>query len=451
MNESKYFLPYQIRWLKDQSPIKIWEKSRRIGATYVQAYEDVREAAQNKWDVWFSSADESAAREYILYCAKWAKLFDKAANYLGVVVLDSDKDIKAYVVTFANGRRINALSSNPKAFRSKGGKVILDEFAWHEDAGALWAAARPCITWGFPLRILSTHNGTNCRYYKFIESVNNGKLNWSHHITKIQLAVDEGLVDKILGRKATDEEKEQWLKEQRENCFDENTWLQEYCCIPVDEASAFITYEMLSACERDDILWEGTVPVSTSMGDLYGGMDIGRKKDLSVIWLIEKLGHVKYTRFVKVMEKAPFSVQREVLFEILKHPRVRRFCIDATGIGMQLSEEAQDAFGKYKIEAVTFTNTVKEDLCYGLKNSIEDRLLYIPADFEIREDFHSIRKITTSSGNIRFDVAASEARGHADRFWACALANHAASDKSSGPIYVASRKRRESVELTRGF
>ncbi len=451
MNESKYFLPYQIRWLKDQSPIKIWEKSRRIGATYVQAYEDVREAAQNKWDVWFSSADESAAREYILYCAKWAKLFDKAANYLGVVVLDSDKDIKAYVVTFANGRRINALSSNPKAFRSKGGKVILDEFAWHEDAGALWAAARPCITWGFPLRILSTHNGTNCRYYKFIESVNKGKLNWSHHITKIQLAVDEGLVDKILGRKATDEEKEQWLKEQRENCFDENTWLQEYCCIPVDEASAFITYEMLSACERDDILWEGTVPVSTSMGDLYGGMDIGRKKDLSVIWLIEKLGHVKYTRFVKVMEKAPFSVQREVLFEILKHPRVRRFCIDATGIGMQLSEEAQDAFGKYKIEAVTFTNTVKEDLCYGLKNSIEDRLLYIPADFEIREDFHSIRKITTSSGNIRFDVAASEARGHADRFWACALANHAASDKSSGPIYVASRKRRESVELTRGF
>ncbi len=461
MNVSKYFLPYQIRWLKDSSPIKIWEKSRRIGATYVQAYEDAREAAQGLWDVWFSSADESAAREYILYCAKWAKLFDKAAKYLGVVILDSDKDIKAYMVTFANGRRINALSSNPKAFRSKGGKVILDEFAWHEDAETLWAAARPCITWGFPLRILSTHNGTNCRYYKFIDGVKKGKLNWSHHITQIQLAVDEGLVDKILRRKATDEEKAAWLKEQRESCFDENTWLQEYCCIPVDEASAFMTYEMLLACERDDILWEGTVPdlraqavesgLSPSTGDLYGGMDIGRKKDLSVIWLIEKLGHVRYTRLVKVMEKASFSVQRETLFEILKHPRLRRFCIDATGIGMQLSEEAQDAFGKYRVEAVTFTNAVKEDMGYGLKNSIEDRLLYIPADFEIREDFHSIRKVTTSSGNIRFDVAASEARGHADRFWACALANHAASDKSSGPIHVTSKKRRESYEITRGY
>lgn len=447
MNESRYFLPYQVRWLNDQSPIKIWEKSRRIGATYVQAYEDVREAAQNKWDIWFSSADESAAREYILYCAKWARLFDRAAEYLGLVVLDSEKDIKAYVVTLANGRRINALSSNPKAFRSKGGKVILDEFAWHEDAEALWAAARPCITWGFPLRILSTHNGTNCRFYRFIDGVKKGKLHWSHHITQIELAVNEGLLDKILRHKATDEEKTAWLKEQRESCFDENTWLQEYCCIPVDEVSAFLTYEMITNSERDDLL----IPLEAITGDLYGGMDIGRKKDLSVIWLIEKLGHVKYTRLVRVMEKAPFSMQSETLFEFLGHPRMRRFCIDATGIGMQLSEEAQDAFGKYKVEAITFTNAVKEDMGYGLKNSIEDRLLYIPSIFEIREDFHSIRKITTSSGNIRFDVAASEARGHADRFWACALANHAASNKNSGPIHVASRKRRESYELVGGF
>jgi len=462
LNDKKYFLQYQIDWLKDESPIKIWEKSRRIGASYVQSYEDVRDCVKKKVTaVWFSSADESAAKEYILYAEKWTKLFNAAAKYLGEIVLDDAKNIKTFAIEFANGAKIHALSSNPKAFRSKGGKVILDEFAWHEDQERLWAAARPCITWGFPLRILSTHNGTNCRYYKFIDGVKKGKLHWSLHTTTIQDAVNQGLVDKILGRKAADKEKEAWLREQRESCFDENTWLQEYCCIPVDEASAFITYEMLSSVERDDILWEGTVPdlraqavesgLSPSTGDLYGGMDIGRKKDLSVIWLIEKFGHVKYTRLVKIMEKTPFSVQRETLFEILKHPRMRRFCIDATGIGMQLSEEAQDAFGKYRVEAVTFTNTAKEDMGYGLKNSIEDRLLYIPSDFETREDFRSIRKVTTTSGNIRFDVAASEARGHADRFWACALANHAASDKSSGPINTASRKRRESYGLIRGF
>jgi len=41
--KEKYFLPYQIDWLNDNSQIKVWEKSRRIGATYVQAYEDVRD------------------------------------------------------------------------------------------------------------------------------------------------------------------------------------------------------------------------------------------------------------------------------------------------------------------------------------------------------------------------------------------------------------------------
>lgn len=474
MNDRKYFLPYQIDWLKDESPIKIWEKSRRIGATYIQSYEDVRDVIKKTVPaVWFSSADESAAKEYILYAEQWTRLFHAASKYLGEVVLDPDKNIKTFVIEFANGAKIHALSSNPKAFRSKGGKVVLDEFAWHEDQERLWAAARPCITWGFPLRILSTHNGTSCRFFKFIDGVKKGRLHWPLHTTTIQDAVHQGLADKILGRKASDEEKDRWLKEQRESCFDENTWLQEYCCIPVDEASAFITYEMLSSVERDNILWDGTGPdltppliplfakegeggvvesgMSPTSGDLYGGMDIGRKKDLTVIWLVEKLGLVRYTRFVKIMEKTPFNIQRETLFEILKHPRLRRFCIDATGLGMQLGEEAQDAFGRYKVEPVTFTNTVKEDLAYGLKNSIEDRILYIPPDFEIREDFHSIRKITTSSGNIRFDVTASEARGHADRFWACALANHAAGDKSTGPIHVAGRKRREGADLTRGF
>ena len=67
--KDNYFMPYQQRWLDDKSKIKIWEKSRRIGATYVQSYEDVRDCVNRKVPaVWFSSADESAAKEYIDYC-----------------------------------------------------------------------------------------------------------------------------------------------------------------------------------------------------------------------------------------------------------------------------------------------------------------------------------------------------------------------------------------------
>jgi phage FluMu gp28-like protein len=445
---NQYFLPYQLRWLADESPIKIWEKSRRIGATYVQSYEDVRDCVSKKVPaVWFSSADESAAREYIAYCEQWTKLFNMAAKPLGQVVIDSEKDIKAFVIEFANGTKIHALSSNPKGFRSKGGKVVLDEFAHHDSQDDLWKAARPCITWGFPLRILSTHNGKNCRYYKFVEETQRGKLSWSLHTTPIQLAVAEGLVDKILGKVASEEEKEAWLDEQQSNCFDENTWQQEYCCIAIDEATAFLTYELIHSCELDNLLFSELSGIS---GDLFVGMDIGRKKDLSVIWLLEKLGNVKYTRKVIELEKTPFHLQEEILSSVLKHKTLRRCCIDATGLGMQLAESAQRNFGQYRVEPITFTAKAKEELAYNLRTNFEDKTIYIPSDNTLREDLHSVRKVTTISGNIRFDVANTEAAGHADRFWALALALYAA-HTNAGPIYVTSRQKRETYDTTKYY
>ncbi|MDQ7799547.1 MAG: terminase family protein [Candidatus Edwardsbacteria bacterium] len=444
-----YFLPYQTEWLNDRSPIKIWEKSRRIGATYIQSYEDVRDCVAGTVPaVWFSSADESAAKEYISYCEMWVKVFHAVAESRGQVLLDPARDIKTFVIEFASGRKIHALSSNPKAFRSKGGKVVLDEFAWHDDPDRMWAAARPAITWGHPLRILSTHNGTNCRFYRSIEDIKKGKLSWKLHTVPIQKAVDEGLLDKIMQKKATAEEKAAWLEDLRNDCVDENTWLQEYCCIAVDEASAFLPYEMIADCEDKHCL----MPLEDTTGDLYLGYDVGRRKDLSVMWVLEHLGNALYTRMFKVMEKTPFKHQREALYSALAHPRLRRACIDNTGIGMQLAEEAQDAFGKYRVEAVTFSNSSKEEMAFGVKNGMDDRMLIVPDEFDIREDLHSIRKVTTAAGNVRFDVTASEARGHADRFWALALGKHAAGlGSKAGIITVTTRRRRDSSRIMKGY
>lgn len=443
-------MPYQIDWLNDDSKVKLWEKSRRIGATYVQAYEDVRDCVLKKVPaVWFSSADESAAKEYILYCSQWAKIFDKGARDLGEIILDNVQAIKTLTIEFSNGTRINALSSNPKAFRSKGGKVVLDEFAFHKDQLALWKAAKPAITWGFPLRILSTHNGKQNLFYKFIESIKQSKLNWAHHKTDIYTAVDQGLVDKILGHKTTKEERDKWLKETEEDCFDNSTWLEEYCCIPVDESTAFLTYDQIFAVESDDLLCDFASLRQTNKS-LFLGFDIARKKDLSVIWIVELVSNMLLTRVVKVMDKVPFNHQREILFDFLQLPNLRRACIDATGLGMQLAEEAQQVFGRFKVEPVTFTGKVKEELAFDLLTKFQDRLIKIPADKNIREDLHSIKKVVTSSNNIRFDVSQSEVSGHADRFWALALAIHAAKSQA-GPVFINSKRKRDSYKLIEKF
>jgi phage FluMu gp28-like protein len=151
------------------------------------------------------------------------------------------------------------------------------------------------------------------------------------------------------------------------------------------------------------------------------------------------------------MEKTPFRVQRETLFPVLAHPRMRRACIDETGLGMQLAEESIEEFGRARVEAVTFNPRVKEDLAYRVRERMEDRRLLIPADSSIRDSFHSIKKVTTVAGNVRFDVDASEATGHADDFWAAALAVHAAQELGSAPVRIVTSGPREISHAIRSY
>ena len=426
MSEKKYFLPYQERWLKDKSRLKIWEKSRRIGATYVQAYEDVRDAATDRgMDVWFSSADISAAREYILYCAQWARLLNIAAKDLGEIVLNSDKDIKALAIELSNGKRIHGLSSNPRAFRSKGGKVVLDEFAFHEDQDALLKSAKPAVSWGYPLRILSTYNGKGNLFYRLVKQSKDpaARSKWSVHTTPITSAVAEGLADKIHNRKLTDAERAEWIAEQRAGMANDDAFNEEYMCIPADGASAWLPWDLIQACESEN----AGKPEKYENNGCYVGMDIGRRRDLTVIWVIE-MDRTKalWTREVVKLKGASFLHQKEEFARIMSSYKVVRACIDQTGMGEAVVEDLKRRFGKYKVEGVLFTNSLKLDLANGIKMAFETGLCRIPSgDTDIRNSHNSVKRILTSAGNPRFDADRNEA-GHADAFWAHALAIHAA-------------------------
>lgn len=422
-----YFMPYQIAWLRDRSRLKIVEKSRRVGFTYVQSYEDMLDAARadNPLDVWFSSADESAAKEYIRYVAQWARIFRIAATDLGETVISKDDDIKALTVEFATGKRINALTSNPKAFRSKGGKLVLDEFAFHGDQEAMWKAARPIITWGFPARVLSTYNGKGNRYYRMVSEAKKALAEgrdplWNLHTVTIEDAVRDGLADRIMGRELTPAERQAWLDAERESCGDEDTWQQEYMCNPVDEASAWLPWELIVGCEHPDA---GKME-HLERGETYLGWDVARTQDKSVLWVIERVGDVRWTRLVKVMRRTSFAEQLDAFDGLMRLFNCRRACIDKTGLGMPIVEEAQARWGTFRVEGVTFNGEVKQHMATHGKQLFEDKLVRIPVSREIRDSHHAVRKLTTVAGNPRFDADRNEA-GHADEFWAHMLALHA--------------------------
>ncbi len=111
---------------------------------------------------------------------------------------------------------------------------------------------------------------------------------------------------------------------------------------------------------------------------------------------------------------------------MIAHPRVRRASLDQTGIGLALVERLQDKFGS-KVEGITFSAPLKEEMSVRVRRRMEERLDKIPENSpEIERDFAAVKREMTSSGNLRFDAERTDA-GHADIYWAKALADHAAS------------------------
>jgi phage FluMu gp28-like protein len=127
---------------------------------------------------------------------------------------------------------------------------------------------------------------------------------------------------------------------------------------------------------------------------------------------------------VRVLEQTPFSMQEDVLHELLRDPSIKRLCIDSTGIGAMLAERLKQRW-RWRVEGVNFTSAVKSEIAMPLVRLFQDRLIRIPADPTIREDLHKVRRVVTASGNVRLDASRDDG-GHADRFWALALAYHAA-------------------------
>src|SRR5882757_9046146 len=85
-------LPYQIRWMADESSIKIAEKSRRIGLTWTEAAASALAATASKgMDTWYLGYNRDMALEFIETAAAWARQFNKAALAIEEIALEDER------------------------------------------------------------------------------------------------------------------------------------------------------------------------------------------------------------------------------------------------------------------------------------------------------------------------------------------------------------------------
>jgi len=294
-----YFLPYQERWILDESPLRIIQKSRQVGITYADAYDSRPQGQRPRRsprcvDLISRSAQ---AKLYLEDCKYWAVFLHLYFLDLGLLILDEKTNSSAYALQFANGRRIYCLSSNPNALAGKRGHVKLDEFALHQDQRLLYRIAKPVTTWGGQLSIISTHRGIGTLFHQIIREIleKGNPMGWSLHTVPLQIAVEQGLVERINRKTGSSESREQFLKRLRAECIDEEQWLQEYCCIPADESSAFFSYDMINSCEDPTLNLMTLDQLAEYCNQnpkctLYLGLDVARKTNLCVFDVGEKLG-----------------------------------------------------------------------------------------------------------------------------------------------------------------
>lgn len=431
------FLPYQRRWICDESPLKIMEKSRQIGMSWSAACRVVRHHLRQTRPShsWVASRDEVQAKLFLDDCRKFARWFERFATGRNRTSLT--KNTRGANLEFTNGSVIHSLSSNPDAQAGKRGNRILDEFALHPNPKQLYSIALPGITWGGQLEIISTHRGSANFFNELIGEIRFGgnPKSFSYHRVTLEDALDQGFLEKLQAKlppndRRLEMDRAAYFDFVRSTCPDEATFQQEYMCNPMDDRSAFMGWDLLLSCEYDDrTAWEISLPYDfwadvTISSDCYLGVDIGRDRDLTVFWLLETIGGVAFTRRVECCANEAFRNQEKVLHDFLAIPTLRRICIDQTGIGRQFAERAREIFGNDRVEGVSFSANFKEVLAYSLKVAFENQRIRIPRDRAIEADLQSIRREVSPSGTLKFSAEAG-INGHADRFWALALAWHA--------------------------
>lgn len=489
-----------------ESGILILHWSRQIGKSFTLASWAVDRLLTQlqKYDAWLitvlsNSRDNGA--EFVIKC-------QDVCNKMGMVLAggsmkqigdamvynaqDESPDVRyenmrmeVRVTLTVNGRerigRIKVLAANPRTARGFSGDLILDEFAFHEDSNAIWEAAEPILSSNpeFLCRIASTGNGKHNMFFRMASGAgpNNGEVFLSTAGFKVSRVTRSEAWK--MGVKVYDPNTRKPITpdEARKKALDKRAYDQNYECKFNDENMALLTHELIQGALRegipiDDQEWSkvSIARMYRAEGDLFLGQDVGRNRDISVQVVLEKLGQTRRVIAMLRMSGMRLPAQQKQLGIVCQMPKFRGGRIDMTGLGLGLVEYAQEEEWGHNVIGVNFSSTepindfikaegrkaekarVTENMATSLLQTFEDKAIefLVELDADAIDDLRKPERITSPGGRVSIAAVRDEA-GHADHFWAVALAIRASEDvRESGKIHTFDNIRRSLVIVSRG-
>ena len=426
-DEPVRFESYQAAFLATRAPYRCVEKSRQVGYSWLFACEAIaRSHLRDAHNSIFVSYNLSDSKEKIAYAAQLHE--ELPLEFQKKKVIDSKLELGFR--SNSSSKRVSRIISHPsRAPRGKKGDIYLDELAHYANDREVYKGSTALILRAKgQMTVCSSPLGRRGQFWEIARqelqpygSYWRQKVPWwlcSFFCVDVVTASRDAL-------KMTTEERvarfgTQGIKEQFSS-LPLDDFQQEFEVIYVDEAMSFFPYELILPATNDSLELADDFSQVKQLGRLHAGFDVGRKRDFSELAIFDELDDGRFIcRLLKRYDKVKFQIQEASLRQMLNMLPIGRMLIDQNGIGMHLTENLTDDYPQ--VEGVTFTGPSKETWATDFKIGLQKSKIVLPRDRELVSQIHSIRRTITPAGRTQLMSTDPADKGHADRFWACALA-----------------------------
>ena len=406
-------------------------KSRQVGLTYYfagEAFMDAVLTGDNQVFLSASRAQSEIFRSYIIsFAMEWFGL-ELTGN---PIVLSKDGQPWA---------ELRFLSTNSSTAQGHHGHVYIDEYFWIRDFEKLNTVASAMATHKkWRKTYFSTPSAVTHQAYPFWtgESFRNSKRKkardpWpgAAQYTGGALCPDGQwrkvitILDAIAGGC------ELFDLEQLQLEYDDDKFQQLFMCKFIDSTQSAFSLGDLERCYSDLSLWTDYDPDSPrpyGNSPVWIGYDPSRTRDDATCVVIAP--PLEPGAKFRILEKhswrgTSFTHQAAQVKKLVERFNVQHIGIDTTGIGYGVFDLVRDFYPR--ATAIHYSLEAKNALVLKAQDTITGRRLEWDAGWnDIAQAFLTIKRGTTSSGQITYSASRTEATGHADVAWAImhALAN----------------------------
>ena len=469
---------WQDDFIKNRNRYICLLKSRQTGFSFVVAIKGLVKAfdpARTQYTKQFVSYNEEDAQEKIRYARQFYDSIPK--KYKKKLVHQT-----ATMLEFADvgGKTTSRLISLPcRQPRGRNGDICLDEFAIYLPrlSKEIYTAASFCTLRKGCIEVGSTPLGTIGKFYEICTDRENYP-NFDRYFVpwwyaRVMCKDVRGAVQ-LAKDMPTEERVERFGTDRLISLYRNSTledFQQECECVFIDSSASYISLDLIYAntpgrreddiplnVENDEEYFNAKRDVEIHCfkdaddfilnyspekygSPLYMGLDIGRTSDATVFYIIGLVNGKQRSVLRHEMRNADFDSQFDVLCRLMENLPIYRCAIDNGGIGSNLAENAQKRYGE-RVEQYRFSLQSKEVLAMNVKMGLERREYELDNNRDFHAQIHSIKRTPSSGGGFRYDAERNE-RGHADSFWAWALASYAASAKNTTPSFYAEYARKK--------